>query len=85
MSHNMKLTLLVEACFVDFSTLSVSFGTVGLGVFGTDGFSLGTEGASALGVAGFFLIGVFAFLKTFLGASCVSAISVILPGVSEVD
>ena len=75
MSQSRKLTL-VDACFADFSTSGVSLGAAGVGVFGTEGFSVGTEGVSALGVAGiFFLTGVlFVFLKTFLGASCASAI-----------
>lgn len=77
---------MVEPCFADFVTSLVSFGTLAVGVFGTDGFSLGTEEVSALGVEGFFLIGVlFVFFKTFLGASCVSAISSILAAVDDVN
>lgn len=84
-SQSRKLTLVVDACFADFSTSLDSFGADGLGVFGTDGFSVGTEGTSALGVAGFFLTGVLAFLKVFLGASCASAISLICACVVDVN
>lgn len=85
-SQSRKLTLVVEACFADFSTSLNPLGAVGVGVFGTDGFSVGNEGVSALGVAGFFLTGVlFVFLKTFLGASCVSAISAICADVEDVN